>query len=65
MEYGVKNMGENIFCANCGRLISQTGEYDSNFCFVCGAPLKLEAIEMKEKEIKEIEENLLKKINKK
>lgn len=64
MEYGVKNMGDNVFCANCGRLISQNGEYDANFCFVCGAPLKMAAIEMKEKEIKEIEENLLKRMKK-
>lgn len=65
MEYGVKNLGEFVFCANCGRLISQNGEYDANFCFVCGAPLKMEAIERKEQEIKEIEDAYLKRTERK
>ena len=63
MEYGVKNMGNYVFCANCGRIISENGEYEANFCFVCGNPLKMKAIEQKEQEIQEIEANLLAKTN--
>lgn len=59
MEYGIKTIGKNVFCANCGRLVSPNGEYEENFCFVCGTPLKMAAIEMKEQEIKEIEQNLI------
>lgn len=51
MEYGTKKIGEIVFCANCGRVVSQNGEFDSNFCFVCGNPLKPTAVAMREQEI--------------
>lgn len=57
MNYGVKQNGKFIFCANCGRVISQEGEYNANFCYVCGNPLKIEAIEAREREIAEAVKN--------
>ncbi|MGI5841938.1 MAG: hypothetical protein ACOX6H_01425 [Christensenellales bacterium] len=51
MEYGIKMIEKNVFCANCGRLISTTGSYEANFCSVCGNPLKVQAIEILENEI--------------
>lgn len=51
MEYGIKMIEKNVFCANCGRLISTTGSYEANFCSVCGNPLKMQAIEILENEI--------------
>lgn len=53
MSYGVRQDGKHIFCAQCGRVISESGEYKSNFCFVCGNPLKISAIAQREAEIEE------------
>lgn len=62
MEFGIKTIGKNKFCANCGRLIVQDKEVTSNYCFVCGAPLKMEAIEAKEKEVIELNNEFVKKL---
>jgi len=58
MQYGIKQIGKIIFCANCGKVISQTGEYESNFCYSCGNPISMEGIELKEQEIKDIQASL-------
>jgi rRNA maturation endonuclease Nob1 len=58
MEYGTKLIGEIVFCANCGRVVSQNGVYDANFCFVCGNPLKPDAVSMREQEIAEAIKNI-------
>jgi predicted amidophosphoribosyltransferase len=59
MNYGIKQQGKFIFCANCGRVISETGEYQSNFCFVCGNPLKIDAINKHEAVLEETKANLI------
>lgn len=53
MSYGVKQNGKFIFCAKCGRVVSEDGEYSANYCFVCGNPLKIEAIAEREQEIED------------
>lgn len=59
MNFGIKTQGKYIFCANCGRVVSETGEYDAHYCFKCGNPLKIDAIQAKEKEVLEIEKNYI------
>jgi predicted amidophosphoribosyltransferase len=62
MKYGIKQQNNFIFCANCGRVISENGSYDAKYCFVCGNPLKIEAVEETENRIKLTEEALIKKL---
>jgi|GEM_PF-3951991 DNA-directed RNA polymerase subunit M/transcription elongation factor TFIIS len=62
MNFGIKQLSKNIFCANCGRLITKQGEFDANYCFVCGNPLKAKAIEEKQQEVNEYEKNNMKKL---
>lgn len=57
MSYGIKQNGSFIFCAKCGRVVSDTGEYSANYCFACGNPLKAEAIMERENEIAEAIKN--------
>ena len=59
MEYGIKKIDEITFCANCGRVVSETGEFNDNFCFKCGNPLKIEALLEREKELSEFHESQL------
>ena len=57
MSYGVRQNGKFIFCANCGKVVSENGQYSANFCYNCGNPLKMSAIEQRENEIAEAVKN--------
>ena len=62
MKFGIKQQNNFIFCANCGRVVSEDGSYDSNYCFVCGNPLKLDAIEQTEQREQLTEDALLQRL---
>ncbi|MDD4210882.1 MAG: hypothetical protein PHC46_00615 [Clostridia bacterium] len=62
MNFGIKQQNNFIFCANCGRVVSENGLYDAKYCFVCGNPLKIEAVEETEERIKLTEDALLQRL---
>lgn len=45
MKFGITQVGEDIFCENCKKIISTNGEYSQNYCSNCGAPLKSASVE--------------------
>jgi len=68
MKYGIRENGSTIYCANCGRIISQTGSYSDKYCKECGSPLMQDAIiqaEIRENDLKLNFTNLIKQLSKK
>jgi len=68
MKYGIREHGSTIYCANCGRIISETGSYSDKYCKECGNPLIQDAIinsEIRENDLKENFTNLIKELSRK
>ena len=65
MKYGIEEKENIVKCANCGRIISKDGNYKDNFCYHCGNPLKLDAIDTKENEIQDIRAEVIESLKKK
>lgn len=45
MKFGINQVGNDIFCENCKKLISSNGFYVDNYCSKCGAPLKSDSVQ--------------------
>jgi|LGOV01.1.fsa_nt_gb uncharacterized OB-fold protein len=48
MKFGIEQVKGKTICANCGRMISPDLDLKANYCFYCGTPLSITAIEVVE-----------------
>ena len=44
MKYGIEQKQGKLYCANCGKIASESDELEKNYCEKCGAPLTITAI---------------------
>ena len=59
---GITERDDIIRCANCGEIISKTGEYTQKYCFNCGNPLLIDAIMEYEEKMEKIKGDTVKEV---